>query len=192
MTPYVRFVRGILFDRDDTLVVDVPWNGDPDAVDPMPTAAQAVSLARSRGLKVGVATNQSGIGRGLLTPAQVDAVNARVEALLGPFDGWFVCPHAPGDGCDCRKPAPGLILSAARSWRMDANDIAMIGDIGADVEAAGAAGAAGVLVPTPSTRAQEVDAARTVATSVLAAVQQLIDGIDDTQETEKGNPCALR
>src|SRR4051794_38174673 len=103
----------VLFDRDGTLVVDVPYNGDPDAVVPMPGAVEAVRRVREAGLPTAVVTNQSGIARGLLSAAQVEAVNARIDEIFGPFDTWCVCPHGPADGCDCRKPGPGLVRQAA-------------------------------------------------------------------------------
>ncbi|MBK0419723.1 HAD-IIIA family hydrolase [Leucobacter sp. CSA1] len=166
----------VLFDRDDTLIENVPYNGDPDAVVPMPTAASALERLRGLGVKVGVVTNQSGIARGLLSREQVDAVNRRVEELLGPFDTWQVCPHGPADACACRKPSPGLIESAAAELGVDVERVAMVGDIGIDVEAAEAAGARGVLVPTPVTLPEEVAAAREVAGSVAEAVALLFPG----------------
>ncbi|WP_308796653.1 D-glycero-alpha-D-manno-heptose-1,7-bisphosphate 7-phosphatase [Agromyces silvae] len=160
----------VLFDRDGTLVRDVPYNGDPEQVMVMPTARAALGLLRARGIRIGVVTNQSGVARGLITPMQVAAVNARVDALLGPFEVWAVCEHGPGDGCDCRKPAPGLVLRAARELGVAASSVVVIGDIGADVSAALAAGARAVLVPTPETRPEEVGAAPVVARTLLAAV----------------------
>jgi len=163
-------VLAVLFDRDDTLIVDVPYNGDPEAVRPMPGARAAVDRVRALGLPVGVISNQSGINRGLLTEEQVRAVNKRVEEELGRFDTWRVCPHAPFEGCECRKPQPGMILSAAREFGIAPESIVMIGDIGADVEAARAAGARGILVPTRLTLAQECEAAETVAENIEEAV----------------------
>ncbi|NMR30790.1 D-glycero-alpha-D-manno-heptose-1,7-bisphosphate 7-phosphatase [Crystallibacter degradans] len=166
--------QAVLFDRDGTLVVDVPYNADPQQVRPMPGAAEALDAVRRAGLRCGVLTNQSGIARGLLQRPQVDAVNARVAELLGPFDLWEVCPHGPADGCECRKPAPGMILSACRRLGLQPSEVAFIGDIGADVEAAAAAGATGVLVPTPVTRAEEIDAAELVAPDLAAALELLL------------------
>lgn len=163
-------LRAVLFDRDGTLVMDVPYNGDPALVQPMPGARDVLASLRARGLATGVVSNQSGVARGLLTEAQVEAVNARVEELLGPFDVWEVCPHGQGDSCSCRKPAPGMVHSACRKLGIDESQAALIGDIGADVGAAEAAGAVGVLVPTPVTRAEEVDSARFVAADLAAAV----------------------
>ncbi len=163
-------LRAVLFDRDGTLVLDVPYNGDPCLVEPVTGAKPVLDAIRASGLATGVVSNQSGIARGLVTPAQVAAVNRRVEEILGPFDVWEICPHGDGDGCSCRKPAPGMILSACRKLGIEPFEAALIGDIGADVGAAEAAGAAGVLVPTPVTRAEEVATARMVAPSLASAV----------------------
>ena len=79
----------VLVDRDGTIVVDVPYNGDPSCVEPVADAPHALGRLRARGIKVGVISNQSGIGRGILTHEHVQAVNARIDALLGPFAGWW-------------------------------------------------------------------------------------------------------
>ncbi|KSU74053.1 histidinol-phosphate phosphatase family domain-containing protein/HAD-superfamily hydrolase, subfamily IIIA [Pseudarthrobacter enclensis] len=166
-------IRAVLFDRDGTLVVDVPYNGDPDLVRPMPGAKAVLDSLRDRGIATGVVSNQSGIARGLISEADVSAVNARVEELLGPFDVWEICPHSDQDNCECRKPAPGMVHSACRRLGIDESSTALIGDIGADVRAAAAAGATGVLVPTPVTRAEEVRAAPLVARDLAHAVALL-------------------
>lgn len=160
----------ILFDRDGTLVTDVPYNRDPDAVRPMPGAAAALARVRRAGVRTGIVTNQSGVARGLVTPAELAAVNRRVEELLGPFDVWEICPHGEADGCPCRKPRPGLILRAARRLGVAARDCVVIGDIGRDVEAAARAGARGILVPTPVTLPEEIAAAPETAPDLLTAV----------------------
>jgi histidinol-phosphate phosphatase family protein len=164
----------ILFDRDATLIVDVPYNGDPALVEPLPGAREALDRVRAAGIPVGVVSNQSGVARGRITPEQVAAVNARVAELLGPFDDWQWCPHGPDDGCACRKPRPGMVLAAARALGVPPERCAVVGDIGADVQAAEAAGARGVLVPTPITRREEIAAAAEVAPSVGAAVDLLL------------------
>ncbi|WP_258177468.1 D-glycero-alpha-D-manno-heptose-1,7-bisphosphate 7-phosphatase [Streptomyces solincola] len=168
--PEAPAVRAVLFDRDDTLIADVPYNGDPGLVRPVRGAREAVDRVRAGGLATGVVSNQSGVGRGLLSHAQVRAVNARVEALLGPFGAWVYCPHAPEDGCGCRKPAPGLVVEAARRLGVDPAQCVVIGDIGADVAAARAAGARGVLVPTRRTLPAEVAAAPAVCADLAEAV----------------------
>ncbi|HEX7148487.1 MAG TPA: HAD-IIIA family hydrolase [Actinomycetota bacterium] len=164
----------VLFDRDGTLVADVPYNGDPGRVVLMPGAREAVERVRAAGLPTAVVSNQSGVGRGYLRVEQVEAVNRRVEELLGPLGPWLVCVHGPGDACGCRKPAPGLLEAAAGALGVEAGDCVVIGDIGADVEAARAAGARAVLVPTPVTLLEEVAAAPAVAPDLLSAVELVL------------------
>ncbi|MYX25591.1 HAD-IIIA family hydrolase [Streptomyces sp. SID8381] len=176
MTASTGRVKAVLFDRDGTLVEDVPYNGDPERVRPVDGARQAVALLRAHGIGVGVITNQSGVARGLLSTADVRRVNERVEVLLGPFDVWAVCPHGPGDGCACRKPRPGMVLSAASRLRVRPEEVVVIGDIGSDLAAARAAGAHGVLVPTPVTRTEEITAAAHVAPNLLTAVRAVLTG----------------
>jgi HAD superfamily hydrolase (TIGR01662 family) len=167
--------KAVLFDRDGTLVRDVPYNGDPRLVLPKPTARKALQELRMRGIATGVLSNQSGIARGFLSRGQVNAVNARIDAILGPFDVWEICPHGAEDGCGCRKPAPGMIFSACRRLGVATADAAYIGDIGSDMEAAAAAGARGILVPTPLTRREEVEAAPEVAADLSGALTLLLD-----------------
>jgi len=164
----------VLLDRDGTLVHDVPYNGRPERVAPIAGAREALDRLRAADVPLAVVSNQSGIARGLLTHADVDAVNARIQELLGPFRAWLVCPHGPDDGCGCRKPRPGLVREAARRLDVPVERCAVVGDIGADVEAAAAAGARGILVPTPATRREEVEAAEEVAPTLGRAVDALL------------------
>jgi D-glycero-D-manno-heptose 1,7-bisphosphate phosphatase len=172
--PRQTAVKAVLFDRDGTLVQDVPYNGDPTRVQAMPGAREALDTLRLHGIRTGVVTNQSGVGRGLLAMEQVRAVNARVEQLLGRFSTWQVCPHRPDDGCACRKPRPGLVLAACAALGVTPGETVVIGDIGADMEAALAAGAHAVLVPTPVTLPEEIDAAPAVAENLIAAVRHTL------------------
>ena len=166
----------VFLDRDGTLVEDVPYNADPARVVPVPGAVEALARLRAAGVPLALVSNQSGVARGLMTLDQVEAVNRRVEELLGPIGPWLVCPHGPADGCACRKPAPGLVLAAAAALGVDPAECADIGDIGADVEAAHAAGARAILVPTRATLPEEVAAAPEVAETLEAAVQLLVGG----------------
>ncbi|MBB4689157.1 histidinol-phosphate phosphatase family protein [Amycolatopsis jiangsuensis] len=158
-----RPVRAVLFDRDDTLIHDVPYLADPAQVRPIDGAVDLVAALRGRGVRVGVVSNQSGVAKGLIAPDRLAAVNARVDELFGPFATWQVCPHDDGDGCTCRKPAPGLVFRAAEELSVHPRDCVVIGDTGADLDAALAAGARAVLVPTARTRPEEVVRARETA-----------------------------
>ncbi|MEV0360871.1 HAD-IIIA family hydrolase [Nocardia sp. NPDC050697] len=181
----------VLFDRDDTLIVDVPYLADPALVRPVPGAAAQLALLRAAGVRVGVVSNQSGVARGLISPEQLAAVLARVEELLGPFDTWQICPHGPDDGCGCRKPRPGLILAAAAALGTAPERCVVIGDIGADVDAALAAGAGAVLVPTAVTRAEEIERARAtacVATDITEAVAVALYGPRPAERSGRDEP----
>jgi histidinol-phosphate phosphatase family protein len=153
----------VLLDRDDTIIEDGPYLCDPRGVRPVPGALDALGRLRDRGLLLAVVTNQSGVANGLITADELGAVNARVDAVLGPFDAWQVCVHAAGDGCSCRKPAPGMVQAAADALGVDTARCVMIGDTGGDVDAALSARAAAVLVPTDKTLAHEIDDARSRA-----------------------------
>lgn len=160
----------VLLDRDDTLIADGPYLNDPGGVRPLPGASRALRRLRERGLLLAVVTNQSGVARGLISAEQLTAVNDRVERLLGPFDSWQVCVHDAGQGCPCRKPRPGMVLAAAAELGVEADRCVLIGDTGGDVEAALAARAGAVLVPTARTLNKEVADAR-----VRAAVAATLD-----------------
>ena len=161
----------MLFDRDDTLIENVPYNGDPARVVPLAGAREAVDVVRAAGLRTGVVTNQSAIGRGYITEADMRAVNARVEQMLGSFDTWQFCPHTPQDACACRKPAPGMVLAAAAALGVEPGACVLIGDTGGDMAAARVAGARGILVPGPATTWQSRRDAHAVCADLGAAVQ---------------------
>jgi histidinol-phosphate phosphatase family protein len=175
--PWRGVPEAVLLDRDGTLVHDVAYNGETDRVRPVDGAREALDRLRAAGVRLGVVTNQSGVARGLLTREQVDAVNERVADLLGPFDTWQVCTHGPDEDCRCRKPAPGMVEAACAHLGVPPERCAVVGDIGADVEAAIAAGAPPVLVPTAATRPDEVEAAPYRAPDLSAAVDLLLAGV---------------
>ncbi len=148
----------MIFDRDGTIVVDVPYNGDPAAVQPVPGMREALERLRAAGIPIGVVSNQSGVGRGLLTVDQLEAVNRRVEELLGPFAVSLYCPHHPDEDCECRKPKPKLILDAAHAIGVEPACCVVIGDKTSDVEAANNAGARGIFVDAAHTAVDAVNA----------------------------------
>lgn len=171
----MRPISAVLFDRDHTLTLDdPPYNGDPALVRPYPGAREAVQRIKAAGLATGVITNQAGIGLGRLTVDQVEAVNGRVDELLGPFETWQYCPHAPSDECSCRKPAPGLVMRAADALGVATTQCVVIGDTVMDVGAAEAAGAIGIYVVTDRTLEADVRRSPIVARNIGEAVDWVL------------------
>jgi histidinol-phosphate phosphatase family protein len=93
----------------------------------------------------------------MIAMSDVDAVNGEIETVLGPFDGWFICPHAPEDDCECRKPKPKLVFDAARAWNLAPSEIVVVGDKESDVDAAHNAGARGIKIDGTRSFADAVD-----------------------------------
>jgi HAD superfamily hydrolase (TIGR01662 family) len=181
-------VGAVAFDRDGTLVVDVPYNADPELVAPVPGARQALDRLRAAGLRLAVVSNQSGVGRGLISLDRLAAVNRRLDELLGPFDAILVCPHSEAAACACRKPQPAMVREAARRLGSPPEECLLVGDIGSDIEAARRAGAPAVLVPTDVTRAAEVAAAPWVAADLNEVVDAVLDGRDRTPPGVSARP----
>ena len=143
--------RWVILDRDGVI------NEDSDAYiksvaewKPLPGSLEAIARLSRAGWRLAVVSNQSGIGRGLFTAATLDRINAHmldaVAAAGGRIDGVYVCPHRPDQGCDCRKPEPGLLLRAAADLGFAIEGVPFIGDKQSDIDAARAAGARPMLV----------------------------------------------
>jgi len=148
-------VRHLILDRDGVLNHEAPDHGyilRPEDFKWLPGALAALARLSSSGLRLSVATNQSAVGRGLMTAQQLDEVLAvmrtQAEAAGAHLSGVYCCPHAPEAHCDCRKPAPGLIRSAMHDSAIPAAQTVLVGDDVRDLEAARAAGIAAVLVRT--------------------------------------------
>jgi len=113
---------------------------------------EAIAKLNQHGYKVVVATNQSGIARGYFTMATLNSIHQKmlveVKGVGGQIDGIFVCPHAPEDYCECRKPKPGLLLQAAHKFNVSPREILMIGDSIRDILAAKNCGATAIFIKT--------------------------------------------
>lgn len=142
--------RAIFLDRDGTITIDTGYPSDPDDVELLPGAAEGLRTLRDRGWALVLVSNQSGVGRGMITPEQAQAVHDRLMSELRTtgveFDGTYYCPHAPDDACECRKPGSGLLRRAAAELRLDLAGSVMVGDRQSDVEAGRDAGCTTVLL----------------------------------------------
>ena len=154
--------RFALVDRDGTINEERHHLARPDEVALIPGSAEALVRLRDLGLGVVVVTNQAEVGRGNLDPAELDRINGRLRALLADegatVDAIEVCPHRPEDGCDCRKPKPGMALRAAARLGFDPGASVVIGDHLADLGMGRAIGATTILVRTGHGAAAEADA----------------------------------
>ena len=136
------------FDRDGVLNVDYGYVHDPARLELIEGAVEAVRACNAAGYLVLVATNQSGVARGLFDEAAVEhfhqALRARFADGGARIDDFRYCPHHPTIGtvvdCDCRKPRPGMLFELARAWSVDRSRSFMIGDKPSDMAAAEAAG----------------------------------------------------
>jgi D-glycero-D-manno-heptose 1,7-bisphosphate phosphatase len=143
----------IVLDRDGVINVDSgQYIKSPEEWKPIPGALEAIARLNQWGWRVVVATNQSGIGRGLFGMDTLNAINDRMIKSLaqagGRLDGIFFCPHAADSTCDCRKPRPGMLLQIAERYNVELADVPCVGDGLRDLQAAAAAGAQPYLVLT--------------------------------------------
>ncbi|HET7586423.1 MAG TPA: HAD family hydrolase [Gemmatimonadaceae bacterium] len=173
----------VFLDRDGTIIVDTGYVRDPDTVQLVSGAAGAIARLNAAGLPVIIVSNQSGIGRGILTEEMFARVQARVESLLAQegahVDATYICPHAPDaePPCECRKPGTRLFTRAAEEHGIDLTRSWLVGDRYRDVAPAQALGARALLVPTWQTPTDDMlRAAATVriASSLAAAVERIL------------------
>jgi len=144
----------VLVDRDGTLNQDSGYVTSPDQLVLFPGVPEAIFRLNQLGALVIMITNQSAIGRGMMTIEDLQRIHEALANLLHPYgariDGIFFCPHHPQDGCHCRKPGVGLIQQAAEKFSLDLPRCFMVGDKKSDLEAAREIGVPGVLVLTSS------------------------------------------
>jgi histidinol-phosphate phosphatase family protein len=149
--------KAVFLDKDGTLIVDVPYNVDPDRMTLAEGTRQGLAILAAAGFRLVIVSNQPGIARGYFPEAALEPVRRRIGELLaecgGTLAGFYFCPHCPQGvvpqyavECTCCKPAPGLIAAAARDLQIDLSRSWMVGDILDDVEAGNRAGCRTVLL----------------------------------------------
>lgn len=169
----------VILDRDGVINRDSPeFIKSPDEWRPLPGSLRAIARLCAAGFRVAVASNQSGVGRGLFDMATLDSIHEKMERevarLGGQLEAVEYCPHAPGDGCDCRKPRPGLLLRIARTLRADLSGVPCVGDSLRDLEAAARVGARPILVLTGN-GARTLDAGVDESIEVYADLSEAVD-----------------
>ncbi|HET6713903.1 MAG TPA: HAD family hydrolase [Actinomycetota bacterium] len=185
MTSVSRAVRRFaLLDRDGTINEEVGHLDDPDDLRLIPGSAAAIRGLKALGLGIVVVTNQANVGRGLLEPADLERIHARLRAMLAAedaeVDAILYCSHAPEVGCRCRKPAPGMALDAAERFGFDPADAFVVGDHAGDVGMGRAIGATTFLVLTGHGAEEQVKAggdADHVAADLAAAADIIAEHI---------------
>ncbi|WP_405226630.1 D-glycero-beta-D-manno-heptose 1,7-bisphosphate 7-phosphatase [Lentisalinibacter sediminis] len=152
----------VVLDRDGTINRDsAAYIKSPDEWTPLPGSAEAIARLNRAGFTVAVASNQSGLARGLFDEATLAKIHAKMHAVVGAAGGeidrvvW--CPHHPDAGCDCRKPRPGLLHRLATDYGIGLEGVPVVGDSARDLEAARAVGARPVLVRTGNGRRTEAE-----------------------------------
>lgn len=150
-------------------------------------AFEAIRRLAASPFAIAILSNQGAVGRSLLTLDAAWEVQRKIVAEIiehgGRIDGSYLCPHHPEDGCDCRKPAPGMLHRAARELDLDLKRSWLVGDALTDLQAAATAGARGILVRTGRGADQELlltpDAQWPVAANLLEAVQYIFDNLEE-------------
>jgi len=179
--------EGVFLDRDGTLIDDVHYLSRIDQVQMLPGAAEALARLNTAGVLVVVVTNQAGVARGYFPEDRISEVHQHLNEVLAKFgasvDAYYYCPHHPdgvGDyrqSCDCRKPKPGMLLTAAHDLDIDLTRSWMIGDKLSDIEAGAAAGCRTILVRTGygETEAQTLPKSDLRLVGIVADISEAVE-----------------
>lgn len=169
--------RAVFFDKDGTLIEDVPYNVNPELIKLREGASEALSLLKKAGFKIFVVSNQSGVARGYFEEKDLQAVWQKLSELTGvEFDDFYYCPHhingkieAYSFACGCRKPQPGLFLEAGEQHGIDLATSWFVGDTRSDVEAGKRAGCQTIFLEIENTLDDSIKPDFTVKTLLEAA-----------------------
>lgn len=151
--PHTRQAKLIVLDRDGVINYDSEqFIKSPDEWRPVPGSLEAISRLNHAGFRVVVATNQSGLGRGLFDMATLIAINDKMHKALaqigGRIDALFYCPHTADSACECRKPKPGMLIEIGNRFGVELTGVPCVGDSVRDLQAAAAVDAQPILVLT--------------------------------------------
>ena len=172
----------IILDRDGVINYDsVSYIKNPDEWKPIPGSLEAIARLSQDGYHVVVATNQSGVGRGLFEMATLNAIHAKMHRAVGQaggrIDAVFFCPHAQNAGCNCRKPKPGLLKEIARRFNINLQGVPSIGDSLRDLEASVAVGAQPILVLTGKGKHTQLEDGVPPETQVFADLAEAVKAL---------------
>jgi D-glycero-D-manno-heptose 1,7-bisphosphate phosphatase len=167
----------VFVDRDGTIMEDRDYCSDPKDVKIFPGVPEALGRLKSKGFKLIIITNQSGIGRGLMTAEQYRAVEEEILRQLGAglIDATYFCPDVPGQVSICRKPAPGMIMEATWKHQIDLSRSFLIGDKEIDIECAHNASVRAIRVETGPQRDMVGSMADWIAEDLPAAAEIILD-----------------
>src|SRR5512134_864821 len=172
----------VILDRDGVINHDSDeFIKSPDEWKPIPGSLEAIAHLTQAGYRVVVATNQSGIGRGLLDMGALNAINDKMcKAVIqagGRIDAMFFCPHANTDNCNCRKPATGMFDEIADRFGVELNGVPAIGDSMRDLQAAAAVGAIPVLVLTGKGKKTKAEGGLPENTRIFSNLSAAVDAL---------------
>ena len=172
----------VILDRDGVINIDSAlYIKSPAEWKPLPGSLEAIARLNQAGYKVVVATNQSGIGRGLFDMDTLNAMHEKMHKALaavgGRVDAIFYCPHTADEGCDCRKPKPGMFERIAKVYNLDLKGIPAVGDSLRDLQAASALGCSPILVRTGKGEKTEADGNLPPATLIRADLAAAVDAL---------------
>lgn len=173
----------VFLDRDGTIIHDVAYLSRAEQVELLPGAAGAIRRLNAAHVPVVVATNQSGIARGLLTVEDYRRGERHIAALLAAqgahLDATYFCPHLPTvtGPCDCRKPAIGMFVRAAHDLSLDMRHPAFVGDRWRDVAAVESLGGTAILISSPATPPEDIVHARDAGVAVVPSLASAVDSL---------------
>ncbi len=170
----------VILDRDGTIVVDRGYLHDPAGLEFEPTAPEGLRWLHHRGYRLIVVTNQSGVGRGYFPGERLAAMHQRLQRMIetagAKLEAIYCCPHAPDEGCECRKPGQALMRRAASELGFDPRAAFVVGDRDSDIEFGRRAGARTILIDPRAAAAESSHRADAVVPNLLAAARTVIAG----------------